>query len=208
MNQNIIAIIANGEPVSGWILQRYTKDTDVIIAADGGVKTCLSGGIKPDVVAGDFDSIDIDPADVFPDATIEQIADQDSTDLEKAINISRRYKPGTLRFFSILGLRADHTMANMIIVQNYNPSVHIEVYDNHGKMIRLLAGSHRLKTEKGKTVSLFSMQPVQNLTLEGFRYPLHKHSASPSFFGISNVYESDTCRLSLDSGSILLYELY
>jgi len=208
MQKKIIAIIANGEPVSGRILKQYTQDADVIIAADGGVKTCLSGGIQPDLVVGDFDSIEAEPAREFPDATIEQIADQDSTDLEKALIVGRRFNPGTIRFFSILGLRADHAMANMIIVQDYDPGMRIEVYDNYGKMVRFHAGSHTLNTDRGKTVSLFSMHPIQNLTLEGFRYPLENHSSPVAFFGISNVYESETCRITLESGSILLYELY
>lgn len=208
MDRKIAAVIANGEPVPGAVLGSYTRDADVIIAADGGVSNCIAGGIIPNVIVGDFDSITIDPAREVPAAEIEHITDQDSTDLEKAITIARRYEPTTIRFFSVLGLRADHTMANMIIVQDFDPEIQVEVYDTHGRMIRLQAGSHILETEKGKTVSLFSLHAVKNLTLEGFRYPLTNYSDGPSFFGISNVYEEETCRISLESGSILLYELY
>lgn len=204
----LIAVIANGEPVDKHILQRYALGAEVIIAADGGVNTCLAGGIKPDYVVGDMDSIDIDPSREFPQAVIERITDQDSTDLEKVLSFCRRFEPETIRFFSILGLRADHTMANMILIHDFDSGIALEVYDNHGKIIRLKPGKHRLKTETGKTVSLLSIHPVQNLTLKGFRYPLTEHSDPIDFFGISNVYESDECEISFDAGSILLYELY
>lgn len=205
---NMIAVIANGEMVDADIVKKYTSDADLIIAADGGVATCLKAGIQPDYIVGDMDSIDMDPSLTFPQARIERISDQESTDLEKTIGFVRTFRPAEIRFFSILGLRTDHTMANMIILQNFSKDIRVSAYDNFGKLTLLHAGNNVLQIRKGRTVSFFTLNAVEKLTLSGFRYPLEGFSDPASFFGISNVCEDGECVVSFTSGSLLMYELF
>ena len=47
---------------------------DFIIAADGGAQHCISLGVTPDVIIGDFDSLEPDTLTAFQHAGIDQIS--------------------------------------------------------------------------------------------------------------------------------------
>jgi thiamine pyrophosphokinase len=208
MPEIIISIIANGEKTDPFILKRYTEDSHLIIAADGGLQNCYDAQIQPDYLVGDLDSYDKKLLCEFPALKTKQISDQDTTDLEKTIGFAMGFRPTQIRFFAIFGLRSDHTFANMILLQNFSNKYKVEVYDNYGKMVLFHPGKHIIKGKIGKTVSFFSFNAVKNLTIEGFKYPLKGHTDLRAFFGISNVYSSHSCKVSLSEGAILMYELY
>lgn len=77
-----------------------------LVAADGGADRAAGLGLRPQLILGDMDSI-ADP-DRFPDSRIVPMADQDSTDLEKALAAVRA--PLVLGF-GFLGRRFDHSLA-------------------------------------------------------------------------------------------------
>ncbi len=207
MYDKIIAIIANGEIIESLLLEEILADVSIIIAADGGAVNCRILNIKPDYIIGDLDSITPELRRHFSDTKIINRPDQNYTDMQKAIRFALTLSPRRLKILSAFGKRADHTIGNMLIFQDYRESVPIEIYDNYGKMQILNAGKHVIKGETGKTVSILSMAPVTNLTLKGFRYTISNRNFNPSFIGVSNVYESENCQIEFDSGKVFLYEV-
>lgn len=207
MAGKIIAIIANGESlVSDWARDNL-RDASIIIAADGGALLCSELDIRPDYIVGDMDSISRELKDTFSDSEFILRPDQNSTDMQKAIDFAMSLSPVLIKVFSSFGKRIDHTIANVLLFQEYETSVPLVIYDNFGRMSLLSPGKHSLRGRIGMTVSMFSLNPLENLILEGFKYPVDEQSFSGSFIGVSNVYVKEISHVSFDSGKLFLYEM-
>ncbi len=210
--EKIVVIIAKGEAFKPN-LKDFISNTDIIIAADGGVINCKIANIIPDYIIGDLDSIQLDINKYFPYAKIIYNPDQETTDMEKALNLAISLHPEKIKVFSASGRRADHTIGNIFIFHKMinlisEESIELEIFGNFGKMKILNSGKHEIRGKIDSTVSLFSIGPIQNLTLKGFRYDLKNQDFPNNFLGISNVYESKICHISFDSGTLFLYDVF
>ena len=89
------------------------KPGDMIIAADGGYRSLLSLGVKPDLVVGDFDSLGYVPQDV---ETVQVPVRKDDTDMLLAAQ--EGLKRGYDRFMLVGGMggRLDHTLGNFQVL--------------------------------------------------------------------------------------------
>ena len=200
-------IIANGKPPAMDTIRPYLKQADTIIAADGGSLICKKLGITPAVILGDFDSIDDDLRKHFATSQFLHRSDQNYTDIQKALNYCRQQDIRSVTLFAVFGLRNDHASGNLIIFESFDPDIELTAVDEYGVMSRLFPGQTALPFSPGTTVSLFSLRPVINLSLEGFEYPLTGQSFAPFFLGISNVIQSSGATVSFDQGRLLLYRL-
>ena len=83
---------------------------DLVIAADGGY--AHMGGIKPDLVVGDFDSLGYVPDG---ESVVRHPAEKDDTDtmLAARIGIERGYR--TFLLLGGVGGRLDHTLRNNFV---------------------------------------------------------------------------------------------
>lgn len=205
--KRIVAIVANGELLNQKLSDVFFEGVDLIIAADGGAAICKTCNIEPHYIIGDLDSVDDETLQHFSSSEIIRITEQDSTDMEKALQFVRKFDPGKVRVLSAIGRRSDHSTANLMFLKDFNELIPVEIFDNHGILRLLKPGRHSLKTAIGKTVSFFSMHPVNNLSLHGFRYPVSGQSYDPYFVGISNVVEHEKCTVEFDSGTLFYYEL-
>ncbi len=181
------------------------KSASIIIAADGGTLACKKSGIKPDFIIGDFDSISRDLLNQYHDIEIIHIEDQNSTDMEKALNFATSLSPDRLIVLSAFGKRMDHTSANLFFLTEYNEKVPVEIYDNYGYMTILKEGKHIFKYKTGTIISFFSPYPVKNISIKGFRYNLQNQNYDPYFVGMSNVCEQEKCIIEFESGRIFSY---
>ena len=207
-----VVIIANGETLKQK-LKNIIFDEDIIIAADGGVVNCINAGIIPDYIIGDLDSIQLDINKYFSAAKVIHNPDQETTDVVKALNLAFSLHPEKIKVFSAFGKRTDHSIGNILIFHKMiklisDKSIELEIFDNFGKMKILSSGKHEIKGEINSTVSLFSISPIQNLTLKGFRYDLKNQDFPNNFLGISNVYKSEICEICFDSGVLFLYDVF
>ncbi|MCF7858467.1 MAG: thiamine diphosphokinase [Candidatus Cloacimonetes bacterium] len=198
-----IAIIANGEEVQN--IKALLKAIDLIIAVDGAADICRSQNVYPDYVIGDLDSISAESLNFFTRSKIIEISRQDNTDLQKALNFANSLNPSLIRIISASGKRTDHSVANLLIFQNYQGKASLEVWDNFGKLFIYGPGSHHLKLKKNSTISFFSLEPIFGLTLAGFKYSLKDRDFKSNFTGVSNVTTSDNCKIEFQKGKLLCY---
>lgn len=203
----VVAIIANGEEIYPDRLREILNDVDITIAADGGAVICDRSGFAPDFIIGDLDSCPPELAAAVPRDHLLRQKDQYSTDLEKALSLARSLAPGKVKILCALGKRSDHAVANMLFFQSWSERLELEIFDNFGRMQILSPGKHRFRFSEGSLISLFSMQPLKNLSLSGFKYNLSQQSYENSFVGISNVATEDVCRIEFQAGRLFLYEV-
>lgn len=179
---------------------------DYIIAADGGIFNCLENNVMPDCLIGDLDSIKQKELSLNEKTKIIRIKEQNSTDLEKAIEHAKKLNPSVIDIFCSFGKRMDHALGNVFILNNY-PDLQINMHDFYGTMFGINPGVCELKGLKGTTVSLFAISQIENITLTGFEFPLEKKLIGPSFFGVSNKISKEKATIEFNKGRLLVYQI-
>ena len=129
-------VVANGPPLGQADFHRVWHG-EPILALDGAANYLASYGIKPDVILGDFDSVE-DPAQFGIRATLHEMDqaaspyyapngtlivpawDQDRTDLEKGIRFLDEKGAEAIIIINALGGRLDHTLSNLGLLRRYD----------------------------------------------------------------------------------------
>src|SRR5690606_5818838 len=106
-------IIGNGSDID----KSYIKDLniDYVICADGGLEKVNKLGLKPDLILGDFDSVNLSVLEKFKNLNIETVrfpSEKDYTDMELAINHAVNKGFNDIILVGASGTRLDHTVAN------------------------------------------------------------------------------------------------
>ncbi|MCD4817312.1 MAG: thiamine diphosphokinase [Candidatus Cloacimonetes bacterium] len=203
-----ILIILNGQKNNSKYLKNIVNNIDFIIAADGGANSCSSLHLIPDIIIGDLDSISDEAKTNFSQIPILYIKNQNETDLQKALEYALNKKPDKIYIFACLGKREDHSLINLLILNNFvqKHRIKIELITKSARFRILPFGNHEIINRKNKIVSLFSYNTIENLNLSGFQYELKNKNYLNNFIGLSNVYTSDRSTIKFSSGVVFLIE--
>jgi len=196
-------IICNGRPPSRWFLRRLAKESDWIVAADGGANTARRHGIRPDVIIGDMDSMTTATRRHFVGTVVLHINRQDNTDLEKALDLLVLKGIRKAVIVGATGGRVDFTLANFSVLWNYTPRMSIVVV-GEGWRAMPVPGRLTLRVRRGTTVSLIPFGSCGGITLTGFRYSLRNASMKVGKIGVSNVVVRNPCTVTVRRGHMLM----
>ena len=178
-------------------------NTDLVIAADGGLRHTQAIGLEPDVILGDFDSLGYVPegAAVFP-------VEKDDTDAMLAIR--HGLERGYCRFVIYGGMdggRLDHTLANYQALQ-FLADRGAEGYlvGEHYLATVVRSGCISFPEQAEGIVSVFCLgADAEGVTLEGLKYPLAGGRLTSGFpLGVSNHFTGEKASISVENGSLLI----
>lgn len=204
-----VIIISGGNPPSKELLTSEITEGAFLIAADSGANCLYDYNIEPDLLLGDFDSIDIEVLDYFKkcNCTIDIYpTEKDFTDTEIAVKKALFMKPNEIVFLGCTGSRVDHLLGNIgmlkICLEN---GVNAFIKDENNS-IRLTNASTSLKGTVGQ---IFSVQSYGNeiigLTIEGAKYPLNNYNLQiGESITISNEFARSEVKLKFKSGILLI----
>jgi thiamine pyrophosphokinase len=110
--------VVSGSPrrASPVLVSRLAQHVDFILAVDSGAEVVRVAGLTPDVLLGDFDSIDPQTQAYYEASAIETVAfdpHKDATDIELALEVVRRRGYSTVLATCALGGRVDHELATL-----------------------------------------------------------------------------------------------
>ena len=180
------------------------RDTDLVMAADGGLRHLRKIGVDPDCVLGDFDSLGYVPqgASVFP-------VEKDDTDSMLAVR--RGLEMGCRRFVLYGGMdgpRLDHTIANLQTLQFLadRGAQGFLVGLNHIAAV-VKNGAIAFSEDAEGIISLFCMgADAQGVTIRGVQYELTDGCLSAGFpLGVSNHFVGEKSKISVKDGSLLVF---
>ena len=187
---------------------------DCIIAADKGLEFLHQHKIMPDVIVGDFDSVSKKVLSHYVGEKTISIYQHDpkkeSSDTELAIEAAMELEHKELLILGATGNRLDHFWGNVQSLKApLDANVEVVILDSKNK-IRLLNGDFTLRKSEsfGSYFSLFPLGGmIQNLSLEGAKYPLKNERLTPwnSRF-ISNEIIDEELKISFDDGIVILME--
>lgn len=206
------ALLVCAAPVPGSeaLLPRLAADVDLVVAVDGGGALCLTAGVVPDAVVGDFDSLS--PGDlqrllargVEPH---EYPADKDASDLELAIVEVRRRGATSITVTAALAGRLDHTLAALGVVCSardlvphmVEPELEAWVLSPEGRESIVLSGADA-------TLSVLAFGAPAVVSAEGVIWKLDSARLTPeSSLGLSNRIDSEgSARISVHEGVALV----
>ncbi|MFT4646795.1 MAG: thiamine pyrophosphokinase, partial [Planctomycetota bacterium] len=119
-----LALFLNGEkPKNIHSLEKY----DAIYCTDGAFHFLEEVNIVPDLIIGDFDSIQNLPEHIENIHT----PDQNFTDFEKAIKIIIEKGFKSIDVFAANGMEQDHFLGNMTTALKYRKKIKITFYDDN-----------------------------------------------------------------------------
>ncbi|THB69103.1 MAG: thiamine diphosphokinase [Desulfovibrio sp.] len=170
-------VFANGDVRDPRLQQRWLKQGDLLICADGGARHCLAMGLAPLLVVGDFDSISPEQAEECAalGTTLERHpVDKDNTDLELALARAVDMGADQVLVLGAWGDEPDHTLGNLLVLAGSEYSVPMAIAQDNC-LIRVLRDHEELviKGPLDGMVSVLALsRRVSGITYAGLKYPL------------------------------------
>lgn len=200
-------IITGGEGPSPDYLRRLAEAADIVIAADSGLDSAIQAEIQPDLVVGDFDSLeDLSCLDtISPERILRFSPEKDDTDTEIALSAARSRGADYLVIAGGGGGRLDHLLAvTSLFARSETPR---EWHTLHESIYFLEKGTSAIfGAVSGATVSVFPADGGGSVDMSssGLKWPLEGLRWGKGYFGISNESTSDEIGISAGSGSLLV----
>jgi len=182
------------------------------IGVDRGGKYLHEYGITPNLMIGDFDSIDSKVLQTYKNNGIHFktfASEKDETDMELAFCEAQKMNPKLIRIFGATGGRLDHLLGNIqMLVKFIDTEIPVQIIDNQNCVEVKKPGSYSIKQSEYKYVSFIPItNKIENLTLIGFKYPLKDcHIFLGSTLCISNELIFHTGTYSFTNGILLVIQ--
>lgn len=208
-------IVSGGEATDEFVEEVIKRGGyDVIMAADSGMDFLYRTKILPDIIVGDFDSVDPEVLEFFRAHEEIDICAlnpvKDDTDTEFAIRESIRRGAASITIIGGTGTRIDHVLGNIALLGiGIEEHVKIELLDAHNRICMINHSVTLKKKEQyGKYLSLIPYNgEVTGVTLKGVKYPLDNYTMGGfNSLGISNEIVDDIATIELTSGQLLVIE--
>lgn len=193
-------VVANGTPPSFSLFSSLVALCQIVVAVDGGLSTCHQLGIMPDIIIGDFDSVQQDLLDSYSCKKIHAL-DQQKCDLEKALEYAFKHSASSVTVLGALGRRLDHTLTNICLLCRYPDKVKFETDD---ETCMSISSSYTLSCFPGQTISLIPLGTVTKIITQGFKWELNGADLSKNFVGISNIAEAGNVSIKFASGDLVV----
>lgn len=208
-DQEPALIIANGEACSMNLLHQLLEWSPLVVVLDSAIDRVIELGIKVDVLIGDFDrSFDYNRyKDLQYPIEIVKIDDQDSYDLDKAINYLIGRKIPAANIVWATGKRMDHTLTNITNMVRYREDIKLVMLDDYSKISPL--PKKFTKWYPAQTIlSLIPLGMVEGINTSNLKYELLNETLILGFKpGSSNEVLSDgLVEIAYTNGHLILME--
>ena len=198
-------VICNGDVLSKKAIAPLLTGRPFIICADGGANKARRLGVRPDVIIGDLDSITSGTKAFFSSVMTLHNADQESTDLEKALTYLVKHRFRQTVVVGATGGRPDHSLANLSILKKYHKKIEI-VFTDQFCTTQIIRNQIIFEAAVGSVVSLMPLGACEGIATVGLKYPLHREALELGVReGTSNEVVSTPVKISVKKGSLLLF---
>ena len=187
-------------------LRERPQTGDLVLAEDAGYLACRQAGITPDLLLGDFDSMD-QPADF--DHVCRVPVEKDDTDMIRAVK--EGFDRGEREFHLLGGMgghRTDHTVANMqTLAYIARRGGQGWLYGNGERFTAICDGGEiTLTAGQNSVFSVFCLgADAEGVTIENAKYPLTDAVLTADFpLGVSNHFIGRAVRVAVRRGCLLI----
>ncbi|HIR26927.1 MAG TPA: thiamine diphosphokinase [Candidatus Choladousia intestinigallinarum] len=176
---------------------------DLVIAADGGYVHLKKQGIEPDVLMGDFDSLD-----QVPDRElIRHPPMKDDTDMALAVAYARERGFGVFYLYGGLGGRLDHTLANLqLLTMLSRQGAHCHMIGEGNVVTAITEEKIWFPQEAKGMISVFCAgEEALGITEHGLKYSLSEARLTcERALGVSNEFTGTKSWIQVRQGTLIL----
>ncbi|MDL2237734.1 thiamine diphosphokinase [Christensenellaceae bacterium OttesenSCG-928-K19] len=201
-------IVAAGTKPPEKLLEERAGQADIIVAADGGLAALREQGIWPDLVVGDFDSVDRELVEACRQQGAEvlvALSEKNETDTQLALSEAVRRGAKKVCLLGATGGRIDHLLSNIMLLK-WSLEHGIELLMEDGvQTMEARQGNFEIYGESGQTVSILPVDDYAEVTAKGLYYPLDKlvlRNDVPR--GVSNVFVADCAKISTEQPVLII----
>jgi thiamine pyrophosphokinase len=202
-------IVTGGSMPNTDIINEYVNAESILIACDSGLNYVHRAGLLPDVILGDFDSVDEAVLSYYK----ERVGDittypvkKDNTDTELGIFAAEQRGCDEIVLLGATGTRLDHTLANVqLLYPLLKKGIRARLVDEHN-IVELVDDRFVTENKKGSYISLlpFTMS-VCGITTKGLEYSLDDADIEPgTSLTVSNVITDDIAVITVRKGVLLI----
>jgi thiamine pyrophosphokinase len=203
---------------------KLSTESTILIALDGAANKLKKAGIKPNIILGDFDSIEehdhwgiqegfhdihgeSEPYTTAEGILIIPAKDQNYTDLEKAILYADSQEAKSISIYNAFGGRLDHSLGNLRLLKKYYKTDRpIHLIDTHQT-----AEYHENKTLilNGKTkspIGIFAFPKKAKITTKGLAWDVKDYELIfAEQESIANQFEQETAEIAIKGGVLIVH---
>ena len=207
MADEVVVVVAGGEAPRPEPVLAVPQGATVV-AADGGLEHARALGLEVTVAVGDFDSASpeaVREAEAAGVRVDRHPAEKDATDLELALETALTFAPSRILVLAGAGDRLDHLVSALLLLGSARWSA-VEVDAEIGPArVHVIRGQRELAGRAGELISLLALHgPAEAVWTEGLVYELRGETLEPgSSRGVSNLFATDTARVSVERGVVL-----
>lgn len=203
-------LFLNGEaPDLYFFSKNYLQNFSKIICTDGAYNYLHGSIINPEIVIGDFDSINLDTFEIPNNIKLIKIYDQNTTDFDKALQYLVNNNFSSVEVWgssgSFLSFEADHFLGNLSSALRFKEKINIVFYSQK-QGFYFLEKKHRSTVKPNSIVSLYPFPYAKGVYTEGLQYPLIGDELNiNNRIGIRNKAISANIKVSFSEGAILFF---
>ncbi len=208
-----VVIITNGQMQHRPRLAALWHAADWRIAANGGAVNARRHFARaPEVLIGDFDSLDAETREWCHAHRVEMIQyprEKDQTDLELALDLALTRGATEITLLGALGGRFDQMLANvLLLIKPARARVLARIAE--ADFDAWVVGEHlTIEGRVGETASLIPLtERVEGIVTRGLRYPLRNETLyCDAARGVSNELIAEHAEVTLTRGVLLIVHL-
>lgn len=201
-------IVAGGTEPKEELFKNQINDAELLIAADRGAEVFYKYNINPNLMMGDFDSIDLDVLNTFEKIdTIRFMPEKDYTDSCLALNKAIELGASEIALLGFTGTRLDHCFGNIGLLKlALENKIDCKIIDNNNEIFAI----NKSTTIFGECGTYFSLlafsDDVRNLCIKRAKYELFNYDLKMGDGRtISNEFLDEPVELTFDSGTMLVF---
>ena len=179
-----------------------TCNSDLVIAADAGYKNLEKFGASPDILIGDFDSLEALPEKV---KCLRYPVKKDDTDTMLAVKYGLKKGYETFVIYGGAGGRADHFLANLQTLNFIAANGGIGFLKGEDfSFITFASKKVTFDEHLCGDISVFATsKKCENVSIKGLLYEAEKITLTPNFpLGVSNKFIGKKAEISAQTGIV------
>lgn len=189
------------------------SEEDLVIAVDGGINYCGVLKIEPDIVLGDFDSVNeaqrealLAMKEQMPDRVVVLKPEKDDTDMLAALKLGLEKGYDYFLLYGATGGRMEHTLANiqcLLFLKNHGAVGYL--MDGNGMVFVMRNEEVKLRANLEGYFSLFCLgKEAKGVTIRGLKYELEDYTMTNAFpIGVSNEFIGKEATVSVRDGELV-----
>lgn len=203
-------IIGAGDLTVGHV---SVGEEDLVIAVDGGINYCGVLEIEPDIILGDFDSVNeaqreaiLAMKEQVPERVVVLKPEKDDTDMLAALRLGLEKRYDYFLLYGATGGRLEHTLANIQCLLYLKEQGAVGyLMDGSGMIFVMKDEEVKLRANLEGYFSLFCLgKEAKGVTIRGMKYELEDYTMTNAFpIGVSNEFVGQEATVSVRDGELV-----